>query len=881
MNDKLTRIYHTKISPELDAFGDNLTRNHVEEIVNELSDIERIGVERYSIGEDDKKELLDYALESFGLTETEHVYVRGGGFYRDDEETELRKEEWTYYHKHRKFISANVFKNQPRVVESIDFETDQIIKKIPNPTIEGNQEFLNKGLVVGYVQSGKTANFTHLISKAASIGYKFVLILGGMTNTLRSQTQFRLDRELTGNNQYKRNDIEFVRWQRNEAKYVTLTKGPDHEYNEDGDFHIPSTNFSDHFKQTNDVTIGVVKKLARQGDEYSPFKSVLGRLIRWVENRNDPDAQMPPLLIIDDEADQASIDANEPDMEPTTINHALRYFINLFDQVSYVGYTATPFANVFIDASSMYNGLEDLYPNDFIYSLPEPPKYFGTRQFFGTEWLEGEEANAVYVNNVPDNEKQEINEAEGDLTDSLKRAFWEFVFAVIIRRYRGDNGHVGFMIHTDHRNIYHDTVRYKLSRYLDVVSDSLEFGSEDFKGYIFSLWTDYLDKSDIISRVRNYHYETPGLDKNELLEKSLEVFKEMKVKVINGPGDTLDYNSEDLRTLICIGGNIMSRGVTIEGLTISYYLRESPRYDTLLQMARWFGYRIGYEDLVRVYTTETIEDYFTYIMGVETDLRSEIDRYQQERLTPAEFAPRVRAHMRMLPSSKMGVANIMRSYSNQSAQTIYLSRNIDTLRNNNEAVRRLAERSYSGENRTDLGNFDMKNQEIDLLIRFIADFNIPDPEIAGFDKEDVLRYINVRKNNGEFQNFDLRIAGRKAARQDALLEKITEEIIVNPVKRSARKGSGWSKINDNIVNVGVISDSNDMPGTEEKLLRPRLIIYSIDKENSDSFKEHDDEGKVTDNVIDGLDFNPKGYALVFPESETAEGETDYYQQIFR
>lgn len=884
MTEKELKIYEVKVRPELQAFGLDLTTEDIQIILNELGDSVRVGKQIFELTNEEKVKIYKHALADLSREETEHVYVKGGGFYKNDEETVLNKEDWSYYKKHRNFISDHIFNGQLNVVKSIDFETDQIIKKIPNPTKEGNSTFLNKGLVVGYVQSGKTANFTHLIAKAASIGYKFIVVLGGMTNTLRSQTQYRIDRELTGNNQYGQTDVSFVSWAKEERKYDTLTRGPSIDYPDDGDFRIPQVNFSDHFANTNNTTIAVIKKLAREGDKYNRFKSVLGRLILWVEKRNDPTADLPALMIIDDEADQASIDSNDDDIEPTTINHAIRYFISLFNQVSYVGYTATPFANVFIDSNSFYNGLPDLYPDDFIYSLPEPKRYFGTKQFFGTEWREGDRANLIFINNVPDNERNDINDSNNEITESVVQALWDFIFAVIIRRFRGDKKHCGFMLHTDHRNIFHDIVKIKVERYIDEVKDSLDFQDQEIKSFIFKEWKRYIKKSEQISLTKNYKYDMPDFDVESLSLRSSDILNEVRIRVINGLNDNLDYQAEDLSTLICIGGNIMSRGVTIEGLTISYYLRESPKYDTLLQMGRWFGYRAGYEDLVRVYTTSTIEEYFEYIMGVEDDLRSEISRYQEENLTPREFAPRVRAHLRMTPSAKMGAATMQRSYSRQSEQTIYLLQDIKTLKNNNLAVESLIEKTYKGEERSSEGNYDIKNIPIHHLLQFLRDYITPNHEIAGFDKEDILRYLNVRNNSGEISNFDLRIAGRASIRDGSFVDDLPHGMLIYPVKRNARSGSGWKKINNGIVNVGVISDSNDMPDYKNgSIERPLLIIYSIDRINSNSFKQGDftEEGDFIpgNSIIDGLDFNPKGFALAFPSSDTAEGERDYYQQI--
>ncbi len=868
MNTVLKKIYSVKLRPELQAFQD-LNKSDINSIVNNLGGIVRIGREEYRISIEDKKKLIEFALVDNGMSETEHVYIRGGGFYRDDNEVLLDKKNWSYYHKHRDFISDKIYKGKPQIVESIDFETDQIIKKIPNPTT--NNEFLSKGLVVGYVQSGKTANFTHLISKAASIGYKFIIILGGMTNTLRVQTQYRVDRELTGNDQYNDSRVSFVQWGRNENQYRSLTQAK--IGNDSGDFFAPVENFTKRFSSTNDVTLAIIKKLARTGSEYKAFGSVIGALINWVENRSDKDSPMPPLMIIDDEADQASVDSNEiDDGDPTTINHAIRYLMSLFTQVSYVGYTATPFANIFIDTSSIYKGLPDLYPDDFIYSLPEPKGYFGAKQFFNSE--------SLYIATVPDLEKDDINRAKSEITSSVICALWDFIFSVIVRRFRGDKNNCGFMLHTDHRITYHEVVFDKVEAYLLHVKTAIESNDVNMRDFIFLEWKRFEDKAKNISDLENYNYAFPIVDKDSLFQKSLSVLEELKVRVLNGDHDNLDYHNEDLSVLLCIGGTLMSRGVTIEGLTVSYYLRESPRYDTLLQMGRWFGYRSGYEDLVRVYTTETILEYFEYIMTVEGDLRSEISRYQKERLTPREFSPRVKAHMKMLPTAKMGGASKQKSYSQQTVQTIYFSREISILKNNHRVATDMINGVHQNSIRSDQGNYDFYDLPINKLVMFIDKFR----DSLSFDKADLLRYLDIRINSGEIQKFNLKISGLKQKREGSFSEEYGKDIYINPVKRNARAGTGWKNINQKIVNIGVISDSNDIPNYEKNdLNKPLLILYSIDFINSDAFKKgHIKEDNFIAGVdaLDGLNFNPKGFALVFPVSQSKNGETNYYQQIF-
>jgi hypothetical protein len=882
MRPDIQRFYEGRVRPELNAYQ-NLTLENIEGLINQLPDGLMWGGNEIIINFEDKAAMIQAAAREFNLEQVQHVYVRGVGIYRNDEVIELDKTNWTYYHKHRGYLADNVFTGAPDVISSIDYETDEIIKRIPNPILPGNDQFLCKGLVIGYVQSGKTANFTHLISKAASIGYKFIIVLGGMTNTLRAQTQYRLDKELTGNNTYGTNE-QFVRWLPGENRYRSITSGPDYAIGRDGDFHYPVENFTTLFSNQNDVVIAVVKKLARSNDDGS-FGSVLGRIINYIENRVDPEMELPPLLIIDDEADQAGVDANtDPDANPTVINHAIRKLLSLFPKRTYVGYTATPFANVFINADAEFEGLPDLYPDDFIYSLPEPRGYFGNRQFFGLKRNLHDHDEFAYIVNVPDDEKDVINHPGQGITDSLYNAFWDFIFSVIIRRYREDDRHVGFMIHTDHRNDIQDIVFRKVEELIESLRMNLIDGQIEQLEILDQRWESYLDRSREIQELSGLDYVIPAFNQLELTQIVLETLNNVDLRLINGLNDRLDYINEDLKELICIGGNLMSRGVTVEGLTISYYLRDTPKYDTLLQMGRWFGYRNGYEDLLRIYTTYRIQEHFEFIVGVEDDLRNEVEAYKNaDDVTPRDFAPKVRAHMTMMPSYKMGSAKRQRSYSRQTVQTIYFHRDVETLRRNHIMVYELVENYFENVQKQS-GGYRKESIPATPIMDFLNHFVVCDPEIGGFDKGDMLRYLNIRINSNEITHFDVLIAGRSTQRADSLIDDLPYDLTVFPVKRNARKGTGWNKLNDGFVNVGVITDTADIPDPAIGLERPLLIIYSLDRMNSDAFKVTENangEIHAQEQVINGLNFNPNGYAVVFPRSNAAHGEYDYYQQIFQ
>ncbi|WP_417236548.1 Z1 domain-containing protein [Bizionia paragorgiae] len=868
--ENIIKVYKVKVRPELEAYGSNLSEKIIEKFITDLPIEISITNQVYKLDSEIKNKLLEHTKKQFGFTSGSHVYIKGSGIYNDSEEIELDKENWHYYIRHKNYLKDNVFKKNIEVVESLDYETDQIIKKFPKPDEHQEISFSKKGLVIGHVQSGKTANFTHLISKAASIGYRFVIVLAGMTDTLRMQTQFRLDKELVGRNSAAIPNLETIQWLRGEEQFHPLTQLPDKRVkNDNGDFSPPPSNFSDHFEKTSDVTIAVIKKLARNGS--NQFQSILGSLINWIERAYDEKTiQSVPVLIIDDEADQASIDSSDEESDPTVINHAIRKLLSLFPKSVYVGYTATPFANVFINPANDYLGLPDLYPKDFIYTLPEPEEYFGSSKFFG---IKNKENELALIEILEDNEKEIINDEDQEITCNLKNAINSFINSSIIRKYRGNDNHCGMMIHTDHRNFYHNTVYSKVREYIF----SLKCDEQTFKSF-----SDFKDKTQSIGRLQgivsdfpSYTYEEFKNEYNTIVKylKQLNGDKTTNIKVINSREDKLDYLNEELKYLICIGGNIMSRGVTVEGLTVTYYLRDTLNYDTLLQMGRWFGYRKGYEDLLRIYTTEKIADNFEYVMAVEDDLRNEVKRYIEEGLTPIDFAPKVRAHMRMQPTAKMGNSTLTKSYSQQSIQTIYFDRDLEVLKHNYKLVKDLIEKYKEGLQKPI--NYEYKylakSSNITDLISFIKTYRYA--SYNSFDLNDILKYIEQRVKVGEIKDFDILVSGIKQVKEKTEITQFSE-ITINPVKRNLRRSKGREHIEKNIVNIGVISDTADIKiaNDNDKLT---LILYFIDRNHSDAFNQSDKNYSA-----ENLDFNPIGFTVAFPKTTIANGEINYYQQIF-
>lgn len=546
---------------------------------------------------------------------------------------------------------------QPATLEPLDAASTKVIAYTPLPT---RPKWTSKGLVVGYVQSGKTTNFTAVIAKAADVRYRLVIVLSGIHNGLRKQTQDRLATQL------KRH---------NPKSWMELTTLDD-------DFRRPAMSMASLLHKSEGAALAVVKK----------NKAPLTRLSKWIREAADQNALHDlPVLIIDDEADQATVATK-------TINPLIMGIINQLPRCTYIGYTATPFANVLIDPAA-----DDLYPADFILNLPPPSAasgYFGADRVFGRDAVEGDEANGTdldgydMVRVIDDDElpslrplkRKDVANFEPDITDSLSAALHWFWLATAARRARGDAGHSSMLIHTHMSTTVHDRFKAPLVDFRDTFLASVRGNDPALREALAAQWADEAIRvSD--SDFGHLKYVTFD-DVWSYLENAVS---STKVIVDNSSSeDRLDY-SEPGQTAIAVGGNTLSRGLTLEGLVVSYFVRSSTAYDTLLQMARWFGYRRGYEDLPRIWMTQTLREWFRHLATVEREIRMDIERYESQGFTPLQVGVRIRTHPKLAVTAKMGAAKpVAASFSDRRVQTRYFVENDSAwLANNYEAADRL------------------------------------------------------------------------------------------------------------------------------------------------------------------------------------------------
>lgn len=586
-----------------------------------------------------------------------------------------------YWRRQRRFLAQGLCRGDFEI-DSLDQSSNKVLSHLEDPNHP--EPFLVKGLVIGYVQSGKTANFSALIAKAADAGYKIVIVLSGLHNTLRQQTQRRLQRDLGRDEGVGVGEPEpGQRWQ-----WMT---GP--ELWED--FHPGGVSAA--MLQGNSQVILVVKK----------NKSRLERLIEWMDGKVPSHV---PVLVVDDEADQASVNtgenrepvreitdlndddfaSEEPDpdeLSPSAINYAIRRLLLLFERRCYVAYTATPFANALIDpmARDKVAGV-DLFPTDFILSLPPPPGdgYVGPERLFGRDRLPGEGDDADesdgldVIEYIADHEVDLVVPPPGEsetfiptVPPSLDQALVDFVLASAGRLERSTQDEpCTMLVHTNMRRAVQNPLAADIVRRMAQLRQRWMYDKEEIRPELEARWDARfrpVTRSVDVEKDISFDGIEPWID--TLLRDGLPV------RVLNSDhAEELDFDAEPTLKAVLVGGNKLSRGVTVEGLLVSYYVRESPYYDTLLQMGRWFGYRGAYVDLTRLYSTRTIVSWFRDLATAEEELRRHVAVYDRRKLKPTQVAPKVRKHpvMQVTAKNKMRDAReVAFSYDGEFRQTFH------------------------------------------------------------------------------------------------------------------------------------------------------------------------------------------------------------------
>lgn len=549
-----------------------------------------------------------------------------------------------FFDRYKLYLSNDGF--EPKVIKNIELSCEQILARCANPKTTALTE-KKKGLVVGDVQSGKTANYLGLINMAYDYGYRIVVLLAGTTNSLREQTQKRTDSGVIGaKSDSIGNTIEFlgVGLNTNEHFAVPFT-------NQVNDFKkFVQKNLNVAIADINKPVVLVVKKIK------SVLESVAERLQSELSEKG---LDCRSILIIDDEADNASITTSKDPEKPTTINRCIRDIFNKFPIASYVGYTATPFANIFINPYDDESYL-DLFPTDFIAQLHAPSTYFGGRLVFPNN-----DTRSKYVRLISENEPNFLPVVHDKyvpypaMADSLKEAINSFVICNVIRTLRGHGlKHRSMMINITRFNDTQALVWERVTEYLEALRNAIEQLSDMpltlfcKNRYCRALYELY-HNDNFFKEIRegNPDIGTDPVAWEAIQQGLYEEIKKFIVVVINsrngqmnnidpsGRKKRFDYDDkkDEGARVIAIGGMVLSRGLTLEGLMTSYYSRNAGAYDTLLQMCRWFGYRPKYMDLCRIYLSQVSIDQFDAVLTATEDLKEQFSEMKLRDKKPIDF----------------------------------------------------------------------------------------------------------------------------------------------------------------------------------------------------------------------------------------------------
>ena len=642
---------------------------------------------------------------------------------------------WTHSNAYEKYLEDDNWPKQ--VINKINESGKRILGYLQDPESGGKWD--RRGLVIGEVQSGKTSNFMGVINRAADAKYRLIIVIAGLSNELRKQTQERIDKAFIGRSSDPNSRRERIGVGKDDPDFptpVTLT-------NINSDFNKSiAKSLGGTIDNFNRPVVVVIKK----------HTTVLETLYDWLKDLNaEQHGHITdiPMLMIDDEADQASINYNKEEIDPTKTNSWIRKILSLFDKSSFIAYTATPFANIFINPDDYSeDAMEELFPRDFIHCLDAPNTYFGPEKVFSQEDGYNETVREINdaENSIPLGHKN--GHLIKELPKSMKEAFIVFILSRAIRNLRGqENKHASMMIHASRFTNVQSQIKDYIVDYQREISDAIKANYKMHE----SISSQNLFMKDIKKNF-NSNYSNSEFTWEQIKETLFSVFDHMRIYEINGTsGDSLDFSEYEKDglglTAIAIGGNSLSRGLTIEGLTVSYFYRNTRMYDTLMQMGRWFGYRPGYEDLCRVYLARASRDWYSYIAEATLQLRSQIAKMQQDGLSPKDFGLYVKDHPdkvlitarnKMRSAEKRGVKM---NFSGSIKETVILPIDVRTNDINYKQIQAQLKSGFSLGNEAIIKNtkgWHINNVPSEDIINFLKEFKVH--PVCEHNKAAIIKY---------------------------------------------------------------------------------------------------------------------------------------------
>lgn len=879
-----------------------------------------------SVGHASAEEIARHLETEFEVWVPQAIVVSDPGDHEPWLDARRGDIEFAYWKRYSTLLSKTW---KPGAIEALDQSTDQILGLMEDPQRVG--EWKTYGLVYGQVQSGKTASYTGVIGKAVDAGYQVVIVLTSQHESLRHQTQARLDKEFLGfNSKFSRNPsadssviigVGALGLRAPDTPCMPVTT-------RDSDF--TSAQFQGTPVNIHEVRILVVAK---------KNKRILDNLKDWLSNfavqRPDGSRMIrnAPLLLIDDEADYGSVDTkragrgrthSDPDHDPTAINKAIRGLLELFEKRVYLAYTATPFANIFIPNSTDHpeHGA-DLFPRSFMVALEPPSNYCGPEVVFGLEDPSAAEIREPLpiIHEVNDHEQwlpdthRKGDRPHSPLPASLVQALDAFVLSTAIRKIRERKydvagGHCTMLVHvTRFTDVQREVARQIETHLQDMTSSWSDYGQsgQRLRERLEALWTTDFTKTyrTLANRDDVGMSVGPPVSWEEVEAVIPRVLEETArgVKQINGSAaDVLDYQSSTPVTVVAVGGDKLSRGLTLEGLTVSYYLRASRTYDTLLQMGRWFGYRPGYLDTTRLYTTPELVSHYVHITRANRELMELTSAVAKAGQTPEHVGMRVLngvGNLQVTAAAKMRSSAVMSvSFSGTRAETLVMRTDPRALKQNHmrlekliEEIRPCPEIPKDQLNGVGQGLF-RHNVPADVVLNFLEGFDVS-PRVLTANPENLVRYIRLQTTKGELVRWTVGVTGGSSS------ARFSTQGLDIPLVR--RKPIVLPRSGDNEFEIGVLVS----PAHEELGLPKGRVRRAFDRTaeefrisgkgreparaSGESLRRMRDPGEgllllyPIDPAVAGVsssDVPILGYAVVFPHSDRAEKVEYRVNQVF-
>lgn len=803
------------------------------------------------------------------------------------------------YHWDRYKNHLTVAKHFPKeVIKVLEEKTlFSLMSYLGNP--KDDSAFSVRGLVVGDVQSGKTSNYLGLVTKAADAGYKVIFILTGTIESLRKQTQQRVEEG-------------FIGWDSFNGVAVGVGRGDPtpKAFTSRGKDFVGTDNQNTTYKLSNYSTEPMIFVLKKN-------VSVLKKVYSSLRNINTTASQTKinyPALVIDDEADNASINTNKPDNDPTKINKYIRSLLSLFTRSSYVGFTATPFANVFISYDKEDEMLkDDLFPRDFIYALKSPSNYCGPKKYFVDK-----NDNIQFIEDFDENVFPMKHKKEWDgekLFDSLYEAIRTFLLANAIRDIKDveKNTHRSMLVNMSRFTKVQFVIMNIVQSYVDEVKRNVKQTHKLSSAYALTNPIIKDLKKTFDKQFSSFQYSLDGVTWNEVFSQLYDAISKIKIVVVNSGKNSSKLNYDDNKDglrVIAVGGLALSRGLTLEGLMTSYFYRNTSTFDVLMQMGRWFGYREGYDDLCRIWLTKTSYGYYKYIYKSTEALKSDIRTMGLEKRKPEDFGIRV-----MNDSIDLGItaANKMRntmhkvirkSFYGSLFETPYISRNLDEVENNINSTLAFLNKINICQRDSKVNQHPyFRNIKYDDVKELVDSLIIPTENDTYFDKKQIQSFMN--KNQDDIQLFDVLVIG---GNQKINGEKNPYRFVCNSldidiplVGRSFDVRENTIRMSKNRLRLGGSSDTsygldeNQIPATHTKAQdyliegrNPLLILYFVrpslpeELEEDDFTSDKDTKEDIKDKVKLDLELQTRkyrylvGYGLGFPRKQGASSETTMY-----